>query len=55
MKAMIVKWLIELAFDEIVKAMKKVAQRSDNKVDDKMCRVIVDSKADIIKSVKAAI
>ncbi len=55
MKAFLISWLAEAVFDEVMKALAKIAHRSDNNVDDKLIRVLKSSRSDIIKEIKAKI
>ncbi len=55
MKAFLIKWLLEAAFDEILKALEKFAHRSSSKVDDKIVRLFKKERNEIIKEIKKSI
>ena len=54
-KRFLINMAIDMAFDEIIKALQKIAQKSSSNVDNKMVKVIKDSKPDIINQVKASL
>ena len=55
MKKFMLNMVLDYAFDEIIKALQKIAQKSSSNIDNKMVKVIRDSKPEIINQVKAAL
>ena len=55
MKKFFLNMVIDMAFDEIIKAIQKAANRSSSKIDNKLVKLLKENKIDIIRDVKAAI
>ena len=53
MKKFLIGLVLDSVFDALIKALQKLAQRSDSKVDDKLVKVIANEqdsiKADILR------
>jgi len=51
-KAFLIRMVVDVAFDEILRALTKVARRSTSSVDDKMVSVIRGSKKEVCDMIK---
>ena len=51
-KAFLIKMLADAIFDEVITATKRASRRSSNKIDDKLVKVLQDSKPDLIKGLQ---
>ncbi len=53
MKKFLLNMVLDYAFEEIVKSLRKLAQRSSTRMDNKMITLIEESKGEIIRDVKS--
>lgn len=53
MKKLIISWVIDRAFDLILKELKILAGKTDTSIDDDMVRIIKSNRGEIIRGLKS--